>query len=184
MRISPRAGTAIGASWMSPDDNRVTIPWDIADAVEMWAREKRGTHGRIAWNAVMRCPVIDFELKADDPRMKAYRDGRLKHEPKESIPLHYQKEGGGPFYPINLTELGVSGLMEMLDRANTWSGRGEFKSTMAAIAATERKNEALRDSIRAAAKDNARERAKDMRRQIFDLPMVTVPENIGAKADG
>ena len=169
---------------MAPSDRRVSIPWDIKDAVELWAREKRGTHGKIEWNTVLNCAVIDFDLKADDPRMRAYQEGRLKHEPKESIPLHYQKEGGGPFYPINLAELGVSGLMEMLDRANTWSGRGEFKSTMAAIAATERKNDALKQSIRDAARDNARERAKDMRRQIFGLPVVSVPENIGAKADG
>lgn len=184
IRISRRAGNAVGATWQSPTDPRVTIPHDIRDAVELWARQNRGTHGKIAWNLALNCAVIDFELRANDPRMKAYQDGRLKHEPKESIPLHFQKEGGGRFFPINLMELGVSGIITLLDKGNTWSGTGEYPNMMKAIGAAERGNEQMKESIRAAARDNARDRYRDQRRQILGLPFVNVPDNIGAKADG
>lgn len=165
------------------------VPFAFRDAVELWARQNRGTHGSIGWNEALKCYVIDFDLKPDDPRMKAYRDGRVKHEPKESIPLHRQltkvdpKTGrvthAGPYVAINLEQLGVSGLLEMLDKANAWSGRGEFKTMREAVQAAEDHNERLRAEIMKAAKENARDFAKDSRRQVFDLPFVNVPANIG-----
>lgn len=168
---------------MSPADRRA-IPVAMRDAVEMWARQNRGTHGYVAWNPVLKCAVIDLELRADDPRMKAWQEGRLKHKPMESIPLHYQAFGGGPFIAIDIEQLGVSGLLDMLDKANTWSGRGQYNNMIEAVQAAERQNENLRESVRKAALDNTRDRTRDMRRQILDLPLVSVPANIGASTDG
>jgi hypothetical protein len=48
-----------------------------------------------------------------------------------------------------------------------------------AVQAAEDHNEYLREEMRKAARENARDFAKDARRQVFDLPFVNVPENIG-----
>lgn len=181
--LRSRAGGAVAAPWMSPTDRTRYIPREMAAAVDEWARQW-GRRGTIGWNAALNCAVIDLSLKPDDPRMQAWQEGRLKHEPKESIPLNWQPKGKQYFEPINLEELGVSGLIDMLDKANAWSGRGEYSSMMEAVNAVERKNEELREMMRKAALDNCRDRARDMRRQILDLPLVSVPENIGDNPNG
>lgn len=163
---------------MSHTDRRINIPYQISDAVEMWARN-RGRHATIGWNVAMRCAVIDLTLKGDDPRLKAYQEGRLKFEPKESIPLHYQPKEGAPFVAINLEDLGPTGIVEMLEKADTWSGRGEYGSMLEAVRAVERFNNDKREKMREAVLEASRDRARDYRRQVFDLPLVSVPANIG-----
>lgn len=167
---------------MSPSDRRA-IPYQISDAVEHWARS-RGRHASIGWNPVLGCAVIDITLKGDDPRLKAYQEGRLKHEPKESVILHYQKTDyqgntSGPFIALNLEELGVTGIIEMLEKGDVWSGRGEFSSLHEAVQKVAQHNETHREKMKQDIRDAAMDRAKDMRRQILDLPLVSVPANIG-----
>lgn len=172
---------------MSTSD-RHSIPHEIRDAVALWAQQW-GRRGTIAMNHALRCPVIELSLKADDPRMKAYQEGRLKHEPTECIPLHYQRtEADGSksvhYFPLDLADLGVSGVLELLDRGNTWSGRGEYGSFKEAAQIMGEHNDKLRNMIKEAAVQEGRDRARDMRRQVFDLPLVSVPGNIGARANG
>lgn len=187
MIVVPRSGNAVAAPYMSTGD-RQAIPYEIRDAVELWARQW-GRHGTITMNHALRCPVIELSLRGDDPRLRAYQEGRLKHEPKECIPLHYQQpmpDGSKSVHysALSIADLGVSGVLEILDRGNTWSGTGEYKGFKQAAQVMGEHNEKLKQQIKAAAIDEGRLRARDMRRQVFGLPLVSVPDNIGAKANG
>lgn len=167
--------------------DRQAVPYEISDAVELWARQW-GRHGTITFNHALRCPVIEFTLRPDDPRMKAFQEGRLKHEPKECIPLHYQRtEPDGTksvhYFALNLEDLGVSGVLELLNRGNCWSGTGEYKSFKEAAQVMGEHNDRLKKQIKDALVVEGRMRARDMRRQVLDLPLVSVPDNIGAKAN-
>lgn len=172
----------VAAPWMAPSTGRV-IPYQFADAVEMWARE-RGRHARIGWNSATNCAVIDFTLRADDPRMRAWQEGKLRFEPKESVLLHYRKcdsKGveSGPYIAMDLEQKGVSGIIDMLNEGDVLSGTGKYRDMQEAVQAVERNNERLRATMREAAVENARLRARDDRRRVAGLPLVSVPENIG-----
>jgi hypothetical protein len=172
---------------MSTGD-RLAIPSEIRDAVASWARQW-GRHGSIAFNHALKCAVIELSLKEDDPRLKPWKEGKLSHEPKECIPLHFQKPMGDGtksvhYFPLNLDELGVTGIIEMLNRGNTWSGTGEYRSFKEAAQIMGEHNEKLKAQIKDAAIEEGRLRARDMKRQVFGLPLVSVPDNIGAKANG
>jgi hypothetical protein len=162
-----------------------SIPYQITDAVELWARE-HGRHG-----SVRRDPrgfaVIELSIKDDDPRMKGWREGKLKSKPVDKVPLLYQKtfrdqygkEQRSPRYsPIDLEELGVSGVLEILNRGNLASGTGEWRDLMQCVQSVAAKNDALKDSIMRAARDNARARAREIVRDA--APKSFVAANISA----
>ncbi len=176
----------INASLRAGELNRANdpsnIPYEFREAVELYAR-RSGRHGTIGWNGWTRCNVVEFTLKPDDPRLKAWQEGKLKKEPKETILLHYQPKPGAPYQAINLAELGVSGLVEMLEKANTWSGRGEYRSVVEAVQAAARHNDNLREQMRNAKRQGSVERGLDLD-HYMRTPFSAVPENIGAKADG
>ena len=175
--IDIREQSTIHTGWGAPKVGGA--PPEIAEAVELWAREHRGTHGKIVWNAVMKCWEIQFELKPDDPRMKRWRDGKLRVKPVEPVYLHRQKMVDGrpaPHYEgIPLEELGVEGVLAWLDEGNTWSGRGRHKSFDAACKAADAHNERIREMITKEAEENARLRARDERKRILGTPWTTVP---------
>jgi hypothetical protein len=178
MYVRDRAGPFAGARGVSGE----VIPSEIKDAVELWARQW-GRHGTVTWNPWMKCPVIELTLKPDDPRLRGWKEGRVTREPRECIPLHYQpRDAKGNaemhFVGMNLAELGVSGVIEILNRGNMQSGRGEYADMMTAVRSVAERNEKLREDMRNTIRDNSRERAKDMRRQIFDLPLVSVPADL------
>jgi hypothetical protein len=183
IHVASRAGNAVAAPYMSKGD-RQAIPYEIRDAVELWAREW-GRHGNIEWKPQMNCAVIEFTLRGDDPRLRAYQEGQLKHEPKECVFLHYQPtlDDGSKsvhYMPLNLEDLGVSGVIEMLNRGNTWSGCGEYKSFKDAAQKMGEYNDKLKNQIKSAAIADARLRARDDRRHVLGVPFVSVPQNIGA----
>lgn len=140
----------------------------------MWARE-HGTHGRIVWSPLLKCAEIQLDLHSDDPRMRAWKEGRLPGKPVESVFLHRQAGPGEPFVGIPVSELGVEGVRKWLDRGNLQSGRGRHASMDAACKAADRANQELEERMSAAAAENARYRAREHRRELFDLPMVSVP---------
>jgi hypothetical protein len=186
MQIRSRAGNSITAPWMAPNTGRV-IPWQLSDAVEMWARE-RGKHATIGWNSATNCAVIDFTLRPDDPRMKAYREGKLRFEPKESLLLNYRETDSqgreyGPFLPLDIEQLGVSGVINMLNEGDVQSGNGKYADMQQAVHAIERRNAQARAKMKDVAVENARLRARDDRRWVAGQPLVTVTTDKG-EVDG
>lgn len=168
---------------MGETDSTRSIPWQFDDAVKLWAREHGKANATIRWNAATKCAVIEFTLRNDDPRMRHWQEGRLKFEPKETVFLNKQVTDGkgkayGPYVAIDLEQLGVSGLIDMLNEGDVQSGTGRYRDMQEAIHAIEGRNEQMRAKMREAAVENARLRARDMRRQVFDLPLVSVPENL------
>lgn len=171
----------IHSGWGAPRAH--SAPVDVREAVELWARQNRGTHGTVVWNTVMNCWEIQFELKAEDPRMKAWRDGKLRVKPMEPVFLHRQKRAadGTPtphWEGVPLEELGVSGVLRWLDEGNTWSGQGRYRSFDQACKAADDHNEALKGMIAKEAEINAGLRARDDRKRILKTPWTTVPANL------
>lgn len=143
----------------------------------MWARE-HGSHAKIVWNTLMQCAEIQFDLKPGDPRLKGWQEGRLPFEPKESVFLHRQAGPGEPYKAVSLQDLGVSGVIKWLDEGNLLSGRGRHAGLDAACKAADRKNQELEAAMERAAVENARDMAREHRREFFELPMVGVISNL------
>jgi len=176
IRIAARDGGVVAAPWMGRA-GEVPAPYEFREAVELYAR-KSGRHGEIAFHPLLGCYVVHLSLKPDDPKLKAWREQRVGAEPKESICLHYQPKPGAPYEAIDLAQLGPSGLVRMLEEADTWSGTGKYRSMQEAVQAHEHHNRALKESIRAAARDNARMRGRD--RDQYLKPKVAVSADLNA----
>lgn len=153
------------------------VPWDIRDEVILWAREHGREGGRVVWYGGSMCWAIEFDLKADDPRMKGWQEGRLQRKPREVVFLH-EPDGKGHMIPLNIAELGASGIRKLLDEGNLASGTGRYRSLTDACQSVVEHNQKLEQWMEDTAVENARLRARDDRRQILDLPMVNVPDNI------
>lgn len=184
--IDVREQPTVHTGWGAPRAH--SAPVDVRDAVELWARQNRGTHGTIVWNQVMNCWECLFELRHDDPRMKAFRDGKLKVRPMEPVYLHRQKrDKHGKITPyweaVPLEELGVSGVLRWLDEGNTWSGTGKYRSFDAACKASDAHNEELRSILEREAEQNAGLRARDERKRLLQTPWTTVPADISAPTE-
>jgi hypothetical protein len=163
-------------------------PPEIAEEVELFAREWGRTaklhfvpHG--GWFA-------RFELKPNDPRMKAVRDGTAPEVPTEDVWFHlpHPRAGEvvngvkqGPFIPIPLGDLGPSGVRRFLERGNTWSGRGEFASFEEAVKFMNDKNEQVRATNKKEAKEHARDHEKDTRRTRWKTPFLPVGIDLKSK---
>jgi hypothetical protein len=155
------------------------VPFEINDAVEMWAR-KSGRHGRITWVPQIACFVVELSMPPDSPIWKAFRAGDLAEEPKERIQLMHWDGREGRYIPMKLEEYGASGIVEMLEKADVWSGRGEFESMTDALHAQIGRNEQARKENRERFNDLARDEVQHRRREILGLPLVSVPANIVA----
>lgn len=158
---------------------RPVAPWEIADAVTAWARDNGREGARLVWSAPMKCWCIEFDLKADDPRMAGWRDGRLKRKPVETVVLHKQKGTSAHFEAMDLEQMGASGIRALLDEGNLWSGTGKYPGgLMEAVKAVEEKNDRVRAEFERVAVENARLRARDERSWVTGTPRVSVPDNI------
>lgn len=154
-------------------------PVDIADSVELWARQQ-GRHARLFWHPLLKCFCIEFQLRADDPRLRRIQDGTAKLEsvPTESVPLHSWNPKTKRYEAWDLEQRGVTGIIEHLDKANLLSGRGEYNTLWESMAAVEKKNAENRERMRRFAGEGGREDAAPLRRRILGNAWVTVPANI------
>lgn len=155
-------------------DQPQEISWEIQDAAETFAR-KTGRHAKVFWHPILRCAVIEFSAHPDDPRYRAWQEGKLKFEPKELVVLHRQTSPGSPYVAINLAEMGASGLAHLLEEADVWSGRGEHGSLNDSFAKVDAANEAARQNQINAVEEAARESAWLHRRSVLGVPFVSVP---------
>jgi hypothetical protein len=147
-------------------------PWDIAEEVELFARES----GRTAtlhyipgsgWFA-------RFSLRTNDPRMRLYQEGHAEAPPTEDVWFHRPKPGGRPgdFIMLDIEQMGRSGVRTFLERGNTWSGRGEFDSVEDAARKAMEANRREREKLRADARENNRYAQREKRRWRFKIPFL------------
>ena len=162
-------------------------PLEYSEAVEKWARE-HGGNATLKWLAApMNCWAVILSYRIGDPRQSELSDGEpvLLHDywsakkwaklKPDIAPRHTRSREIKPgSYAYELDELGVEGIIERLDRGNILSGRGQFRSSEHA-AEEGRKTEQMRSEKRTAdGQDNARHKAKDLRRSLYKIPFLPV----------
>jgi hypothetical protein len=124
------------------------------------------------------CFCVLLTLRANDPMLRAWQEGRLKQaeEPTECVMLHEwvenpQPNRAGHFRPLNLGDYGATGIRMLLERGNTWSGRGEFRSLNEAVQAVHRKNIEQQTKYRAEQRAAAVDVGREVRRQVHQIPL-------------
>lgn len=157
-----------------------TVPVEIRDAVEKWARSW-GRHADVVYITVTSPPTpqVRIELKPDDPRLRPWQEGDADEKPVETVELVEWDDQKKRFVGINLMDLGADGVVEILERGNTWSGRGEYDSLQEGIVAARREKESKLERLKNWMRGEAIARAED--RAYGDrstAPMFTVPDNI------
>jgi hypothetical protein len=162
-------------------------PVEIADAVEMYAREhdRHATlefiptwidRGRVAAGAW----VARFTLRNSDKRMQLYQQGLAPKPPTEDVWFHVRnpKAATNPkepdYFPLDIHQLGVSGIRQFLQRGDTWSGRGEFRSLEEQARLAMQSNTEMRERFRAEQKEASRLEQRDKRRSRFKIPFLRV----------
>lgn len=157
-------------------------PVEFADAVEEHFR-KTGRHGRLYWVNNPPMWVIKVTLRPDDGRLRAWQEGRLSEEPFEQVELVEWKPDAvtlpdGRVLPgyvgLPIEELGVSGLINFLEKGDVLSGQGEFESLSAAVAYQWKNQREEYNRARLEQRDSAVRRAKDRRRTLLKIPFLGV----------
>lgn len=124
--------------------------------------------------------VIEMTLKSTDPRMKLVQAG-LAEEPKEVIYLWREIPGTAKdkarFVGYRLEELGVTGVIQFLEKDNSW-GRGQYRSLGEAVKHQEEKKEKALEKSEADHRDNAIRRGMEHRRQALGIPFLPVGINL------
>ncbi len=165
-----------------------TAPHELQEAVELWARES-GRHAKLHWSPGGTW-FVRLTLRADDKRMLLYRQGFSEAPPGEDVWFHIpnpregQRIGGvlqGPYIPLDIHHLGVSGVREFLEKGNTWSGRGEYLSLVDQLHQVRETNETKRRSFREFQKEENRYEQRQQRR--FRLKIPFLPVGINLRAD-
>ncbi len=111
-------------------------PVELADAAEMWARSRLGSHAKLGWSDVMSCWVIEIERHPDDPILREWQAGRLRVKPVELAVLH-EPSGSGHMRALPIEQWSADSLMTWLDQ-HTF-GRGH--DLLDYVNRVERKNE-------------------------------------------
>lgn len=173
---------------VSPLSGAPVAPADLSDAVILWARGQGRRSRGVEWDADIGCFVIRLSRREDDPIHEARRQGRIsEQDAMETVELRGwvwtdEAKGQGRFLPYDLEQFGPSGLVEMLDRGNVATGRGEYTSLQHYIGATVARNRAKKEAWKRQAEDQTRETANRYRRTILGLPQVPVTANLKASA--
>jgi hypothetical protein len=164
-------------------------PYEISDEVQRWAqrsgrnatlhfvptllRGRRVTSG--TWMARL-------SLKPNDPRMERYQQGLAERPPTEDIWFHRTPTpteiaaGRRPndYIPLDIQQMGVSGVREFLEKGDMWSGRGEYASLEEQVRKVNAANETAKEAFREHHKTESRLEQKDKRRSRFKIPFLRV----------
>ena len=170
--------------------NRRVAPAAYRDAAELFARQ-HGVHGDVEW---VPDPAnfwqVKFTLKSNDPRER----GTEKHE---TVQLHrYVRDPYGKgvstkdqqrlrrhprsnkilpgYISYELDEIGVEGMIQILERGSLLSGRGRFTSSEHAVDVSRKKHNAASDRRRTSLMQQAGYKARDLRRSILKIPFMRV----------
>lgn len=168
-------------------------PAEFADAVEQYAR-RSNRHGRLRFvPPPVNCWTIEFTLMANDPARRAMQAQDTDEQTeivylwRPSTPVETSKAGRQHLVGYKLDELGVTGMLEFLEKTDTFSGRGQYRSHAEAAKDQAYKGEKAREALVNEQRENTRHLAEDARRQIFKIPYKTVgidftaPESAPAK---
>lgn len=170
-----------------------TPPVEIAEAVELWARQY-GRHATMKFIPHMQPPCwsVNLSLKPGDPALKRWQEGKAEHEPTEGVLLlewdaalgetnpHTGRKAGA-YRAVNLEEYGPTGVVELLEKGNTWSGRGEYGSLAQAVVAAATRSREAKEKTRAQMRQWSRDLAADQRRQILKVPFHRVGIALGTE---
>lgn len=163
------------------------VPPDIHEAVELWAR-KYGRHGRVVRIDHFEPPLYQVRLtpRSGDPRKKQVQEGLIpKEEAEETVELHYWDEEKRKYVPYRLEELGASGVRRILEKGNTWSGRGEFDSVEEAVEHTQREREKAQRKLHKDRKDDIKHAASGVtRRRVLDVPAIRAGMDLSKQSPG
>lgn len=156
--------------------HRPHVPVEIADVVEKWAR-KYGRHARITFIEAVEPPIPQVRItpRANDPVAEKVQTGELPPEAaEETVELMRPDPEGGGYTPYRLEELGASGVLRILQKTNTWSGRGEFDSLEEAGEEARKRNQQNRRDAYEDGKDETLAAGRSVRRQALGIPLKEV----------
>lgn len=169
---------------VSPISGVPVAPADISDAVTTWARNQGRRSRGVEWDQESGCFVIRLSRRADDPVHKARQEGRISEEDThETVYLQGwvwtdERAGQGKLLPYDLDQFGPTGIIELLDKGNMATGRGEYSSLQQYIGATVARNRQKKEAWKRQAEDQTRETASRYRRKVLGLPQVPVIANL------
>lgn len=163
------------------NDNKPTnAPVEIADEVEMFAREN-GRHATLHLVPLRDTKAVwlaRFTLRADDPRMKAYQEGKVVDLPTEDV--WFQKPNPNAtrwqdeYDALDIVQMGAAGVRQFLQSGDVWSGQGKYKSLEDYVAEVRKDNTAKREKHYADTLANCKKRAVDKRRSNLGIPFLGV----------
>lgn len=150
-------------------------PTEVSDAVELWARDF-GRHAHVNYIPPMQCWGVELSLPSDHPQLKLWKEGKLKQAtpPTDTVLLHAWSYDTQAWVPHDIEQLGPSGVVSILEKGNTWSGRGEYSSIVEACEAVQQDNEQARKDLSDYAYNVGAEIGSHARRDSLKLPQVGV----------
>ena len=176
-----------------------TAPSEFRDAVETWARQFGG-HGDVVW-----CPdpinawAVRLSLKPGDPRLKhpdesTHLEQVILHEwvdPRKPHPLRgkcRRRNAKNQLVPqyvaLELDDLGIQGLLEILDKGSVLTGRGEFKNAQEALAVVRDRNHRTNAQRQADARELALDITRSTRRRRLKIPFLPVAIDLSSRREG
>jgi len=149
-------------------------PLEFQDAVELHFR-KSGRHATVVWIPEPVCQwQVRITCRPDDPQLKAFRDGTIDEEPVETVEITHFDEEAGLYVGYELDELGVSGLVEMLEKGDMWSGQGRFSSIQEALTWQVETQRTEKNRLKQAMRDEALAVGRDVQKRVLNEPVLPV----------
>ena len=172
-------------------DRSPKAPLEYREAVAAYARSHGGSGGDVVW---VSDPVntwqVRLNLKTGDPRLQDHSSDLFEavllhqwvHPEKEPLnPLrerckrHPRTNRLMPSYvALLLPELGVGGLITILEKGSLMTGRGEFKSAEHAMQVVLAKKYEDQNKLVQEKRQDVGDRSKDLRRMLFKIPFIPV----------
>lgn len=184
-------------------------PFEFQEEVELYARESGRT---AKLHFMFGCGwFARFSLRSSDKRLVLYQQGMAGKPPTEDTFFHYpnprehegltltELKGLGvpflrpliiwkrsrchmPFIPLDIIQMGTSGVRQFLEKGNMWSGRGEFDSLTDQLRTIRDKEADAKRKMREDAREDTRKFVRDQRGRRFKVPTVSVPRDFRTPA--
>lgn len=162
-----------------------TAPYDLQEECELYARES-GRHAKLhyfpgaGW-------FVRFSLRPnDDKRLLLAQAGMIAEEEIGedvffSVPDPRRDARPGDMIPLDINQMGRSGIREFLERGNSWSGRGQYTSIVDAHLKAREANRLQKIKLRQEMKEANRQRQREQRRWWLKIPLVQVGIELARK---